>query len=528
MENPPNLKDYLTVGLTIAKRRVWYAVTPFVIVLSLAFALIPLIPPTYRSEGKIAVESQQVPQGFVTSTVVGYANERIGLVKQRVMTKARLLEIIDRYRLFPKLRDRVPDSVLVEKLRSQISLDIIRDTAGSGGAVAFTLGFEYGDPQIAASVASDLVDTFLKESVKTRADRATETTDFLKQQAERLSEQVSAMDARVAEYKQEHRDALPENLGMRTSVLHTSQGSVNDLDRQILDLQGRKRLLESQRATVGTILSTGAENKTAILSPAQQLVALKAELAEKSAVYSSAHPDLKSLNRRISRLKRQVAAETRSGSQVSSSATDPANAQIESEIVSVDEQIASLRREKKDLQGKIETLQASIIETPQVERGLKNLTRGYDTAVAEYEQLSAKLRAAEVAENLEVEQKAERLVLLEPPQIPSIPVSPNKLKLYSGSFVLALGSGVGAVFLAEVFDTAIRGPAMLMAILQTHPIAVIPFIAESRSRGKTGARRLLFVLSVILVLILALAVIHFLFMPLDVVFSSFLNTTIVR
>jgi succinoglycan biosynthesis transport protein ExoP len=519
MENTPNIEQYLA----IAKRRVWYAIIPFVAVLGAVLVVIELMPPVYRSEGKIAVESQQVPEGFVTSTVIGYANERIGIVKQRVMTKARLLDIIDRYKLFPELRGRVPDSVLVNKLRKMIFLDLVRDTPGTGGTLAFTLAFEYGDPHIAASVAEDLVNMYLAESVKARANRATETTEFLKQQTARLAEQVAARDAQIAEYKQEHGDALPEHLGMRMNMLQTSESSVRDLERQILGLEEHRRLLEIQRATVGTILSTGAVNETPILSPAQKLSALKAELAEKSAVYQAAHPDLKNLRRRISQLRRQVAAEgAKPGPQTSSSATDPARARIESEIVSIDKRIASLRREKKELQDKIKTLQANIMETPQVERGLKELTRGYDTLVAEYEQLSAKQRAAEVSENLEVEQKAERLVLLEPPQVPSVPVWPNKLKFFGIGVVLAAGSGAGAVFLAEVLDTAIRGPAMLTEILQAPPIAVIPILKNPKNWWHTRMHWMWLALAVLLVLILALAITHFFFEPLDVFIKTIL------
>jgi hypothetical protein len=125
-----------------------------------------------------------------------------------------------------------------------------------------------------------------------------------------------------------------------------------------------------------------------------------------------------------------------------------------------------------------------------------------------------------LAENLEVEEKAERFVLLEPPEVPSIPVSPEKPKLYAMGFVLAVGSGAGAAFLAEILDKTIRGPAMLTAILQRHPLAVIPYIDSLRDRRKNRARRLRYLLITLLVVFVALAAVHLFYRPLGVLLAA--------
>ena len=55
-------------------------------------------------------------------------------------------------------------------------------------------------------------------------------------------------------------------------------------------------------------------------------------------------------------------------------------------------------------------------------------------------------------------------------------------------FALALGSGAGLAFLVEFLDTTIRGPKMLMAVLEGHPIAVIPFIDSSADQRRQRFR----------------------------------------
>lgn len=521
MEKSLSIDDYLA----IAKRRVWYAVVPFLAILAIAVTVINSLPPVYRSTATVSVESQQIPDTLVQSTVIGFADERIGFVQQRVMTSARLLGIAKKFNLFPELQAEAPDSAVVTKLRRHIFLETIRDRSinrrDASNTVAFTLSFEHRDPQVAAAVANELVTMFLAENVKNRTDRATETTEFLKRESARLSGQVAAIEARIAAYKQKHGEALPEHLQMRMNMLESSENFLKDLEREISTLEENKRLLEAQRTTVGAILAAGGPSEIQALSPAQQLAALRVELTQKSAIYARAHPDIKSLERRVSQLAREVAeGPVDTGAQTPPALLDPARTQVESQIASVDVQISSLKTQKTTLQTKIEALQAKIIETPQVERGLKDLSRDYDTAVTEYEEISAKQRAAQLAESLESEEKADRFVLLEPPLVPSLPVRPEKLKLYAMSVVGAGGAGAGAAFLAEFLDTTVRGPAMLTAILQQHPLGVIPLIEHARDRRRKRLRRYLFVLATMILVSLALLAAHLWYQPLPVLWQS--------
>jgi len=526
METSFDLDQYVA----IAKRRFWYIALSFVSVLGIAVGVVNALPLVYRAEAKIAVESQQIPDSFVRSTVLGWADERIGFVEQRVLTNNRLLGIIDKFDLYSRDQGETPDSVLVKRLRRNIVIDRIRDRSierrDVSNTVAFTVSFEYGDPDTAAAVANELATMFLTENVKSRTDRATETTEFLKREAKRLGEQVAETEALVAAYKQEHGRALPEHLELRMNMLQSAENSLKDLEREIADLEQQGRFLATQRTTVGVILSSGASGVASALSPAQQLAALKVELAEKSAVYSAAHPDVRSLERRIAQLEREVAAGGASDGPQPSAAMDPARAQIESQIASLDAQMASLRGQKAGLQEKIEDLQARIVETPQVERGLRDLTRDYETALEEYEDIMMKMRSAELAENLEAEEKAERFVLLEQPRVPSVPVRPEKLKLYAMAVVLAGGSGAGSAFIAEFLDATIRGPAMLTSILQRHPLAVIPYIENSTDRRRVRRRWRLFLFGAVVFLLATLVIAHVAFQPLYVVFDSLLGTAL--
>ena len=79
---------------------------------TLALAL--LLPPTFRSTGTILIEQQEIPTDLVRSTVTSYADERVQIISQRVMTTQNLLEIIRRYDLYQRLQKRESREKVIE------------------------------------------------------------------------------------------------------------------------------------------------------------------------------------------------------------------------------------------------------------------------------------------------------------------------------------------------------------------------------------------------------------------------------
>jgi uncharacterized protein involved in exopolysaccharide biosynthesis len=236
--------------LGILKKRKFYGLVPFVGVFAIGFAVAMLWPPTFLSEGKILVESQQIPVDLVRPTVTATATERIATLQQRVMTRDNLLNIADKYQLFADQRDRLSRTELLDLMRENavikaVELDSLRPQ-NANFTVAFTVGFMDRRPDVATNVANELITLFLDLDARNRTNRATETTKFLAQEVEKLKAELAAIDAKI--------------------------------------LQSYHQPQETTRDTT-----------------LPELTNLKAELAAKSAIYSDSHPDVK-------RLKAQVAA----------------------------------------------------------------------------------------------------------------------------------------------------------------------------------------------------------------------------
>ena len=494
-------QDYVS----IMRRRLPYLVGIFLGVLLISILVALLIPPTYRSTGTIMVESQQIPDNIVPAAIKGQIDERISVIKQRVMTRDSLLRIANKYELFKENSRALTSSELIEAMRDRVGLELIssdemyRNPQGKA-TIAFTMSFEDRYPEIAYRVATDITNLFLDWNVKLRTEGATETTVFLSQESDKLKLEVERLDKLISAYKQQNSNTLPEQLSLRMSMLARAEGDLREIEREYRSIKEEIRALEADQSGMGD------ENS-------KSLPALKAEYARLSAIYNESYPDMRVLKRKIEAMEK--------GGGAGNSADAPSTAggyKVQSRIASAKARLEALSEQKKMLQNKIAQNEHAMVLTPTVEQGLDALIRDRDNAQKKYEEIHSKKMSAQIAESLESENKSERFTLLEPPLLPDRYFKPNRVKIIALGFLLALASAMGALLIMSSFDRQVRGIEALSHTLGHRPLAVIPylFIEEEAVRKKRMIKWATIISSgVIVTLLVAL---HFFYMPLNTLF----------
>jgi len=404
----------------LIKRRWLYFFLPFIVIASGGAAITYLWPAIYLSEGKILVQSQQIPTELVRPTVTNAAQERIQVIEQRTMTRDNLVAMIDKFQLFPDKRTLMSVTQLVELMKKSTKIEPIAQPLAFARSssrdvnptIVFTVGFEYPDPQTASRVANELVTRILNEDLRDRTSRATDTTKFLAREVQKLQVDSAAIDAKIEQAK-------------------ASQPRPN------------------------TPVSPD--------QPVTQLSQLKAELIQKSALYSDKHPTMQAL-------KRQIAA-------IEKAAPLPVVQAGPEAPVGLDA---------------LETQQTSI---------QKNL-----------EVASAKLAAARQGETLERDQQSEKLEVIEQPTFPQEPIRPNRPKLAGLSLLLALAVGGGLAFLVEVTDKAIRRSGDIFGLVDSQLVVSIPYITTRAELRRRKHWILFMIIGFVLMVVLA-AVAAYLFLP---------------
>ena len=251
LEQTLDLGDYLAAFRRRRGMIVLIAGTIFILGLIAAFVW----PPTYASSATILIEEQEIPSELVQSTVTSYASERIQVISQRVMTRSNLLEIMDKYGLYQSKRERETTEEVLADMRDDIKLDMInadvmdpRTGRPTAATIAFTVGFEGKDPQLVQKVANEITTLYLNENLRTRTEKAEETTSFLTEESKRLGAEISRLETALAEFKEKNANELPELKDLNTQVLDRTERDISDIDTQIRTLEERKIYLEGQLA----------------------------------------------------------------------------------------------------------------------------------------------------------------------------------------------------------------------------------------------------------------------------------------
>jgi len=276
----------------LVKRRWLLFLIPFVPILLVGLAGAAFWPATYLSQGKLLFQSQQIPTELVRPTVTNAAQERIQVIEQRVMTRENLIAIADKFQLFSDKRDLMSASQLVDAVKKGTLIEPVAqplafNRQSLNPTVIFTVGFEYKDPQTAARVANELVTRILSEDLRDRTSRATDTTQFLAREVQRLQAENAAIEAKLAQAK----------------LAQLKNGSGKDAADQ----------------------------------PQAQLAQLKADFAAKSALYSDHHPLLQAMKRQIAAMEKSLTQPAQTGNgdlQVDALETQFANAQKNLEAAS--------------------------------------------------------------------------------------------------------------------------------------------------------------------------------------------------
>jgi hypothetical protein len=148
------------------------------------------------------------------------------------------------------------------------------------------------------------------------------------------------------------------------------------------------------------------------------------------------------------------------------------------------------------------------------------MARDLESAQTQYQEILAKQTAARVSENLETDRKGERFTMIEPPQIPEKPISPNRTMIALMGALMSLVLGVGAAAGRETMDSSVRGPSDIRALLQVPALASIPVIVTSEDRARRKRWRRYSWAGGVAVVILAAVTVHVFVRPLDIVWLS--------
>jgi polysaccharide chain length determinant protein (PEP-CTERM system associated) len=517
MEDQP-----LEIGnyVDILKRRRWALTVPAVLVMLITGAVALLLPSIYKSSATILIEEQDIPSDFVMTTVTGYAEQRIQSTQQRIMSTGRLVEIIDRFNLYAEYKDRWTTEEIVDKMKKDIRLNLIsadtidrRTGRPTAATIAFTLSYQGKQAATVQQVTDNLVSLFLSENLQVRQRQTTETTEFLEAEAQRVREQLDAVEKKITAFKAKHMNSLPEMLQINLQSLNSMESGAQRIEDQIRSLREREGYLETQLASIPETEDPEKE----------RLKMLEMELVNLKSKFTDDYPDVKKLRVEIAELEKRMARKDAMHDGRPEQPDNTAYITLASQLSSTQSEIQSLIEQKMDMESKAGTYRRRIETTPTIEQAYNALLIDQNNTRAKYEDLSRKVMESNVALGLEKEQKGERFTLIDPARLPEKPFKPNRLAIGLIGLVLGIGAGVGFAALREFSDQSVYTPQDLLKVSSLPLLVSIPSIVTPRDRRKRRLRQLSWGLTGLLLVGLGVLAFHTLVMDLDVFWAKLMR-----
>jgi polysaccharide biosynthesis transport protein len=472
--------------LRLAQRRQFHFLIPLFVGWLVLWGVSWVLPPRYRSGTLILVEQPTMPKDYVTPNVSDDLQERLQSITQQILSRTRLLYIIDGKHLYADQGARMTADEKVERMRKDIDIELVHDAQGRVNA--FNVYYVSRDPHTAQQVTSEITDLFINENLEVRQHHSEDTTKFLEGQMETARGALEAQEGRIREFKSQHVGELPAQLESNLQIFSGLQSQLRT-DEDALSAAQQQRVylqtLVDQYRTLRVSSPAGDGTQDGLPALDQELDRLKAQLADLSSHYTDRHPDVRKLKDQIAKTERmrgQLLAELHTNannSPADSHAQVPALAQLQSQLRSNQAEISNRERSIEQLKLKVNQYQARLNQEPVREQQLADLTLGYDQSKATYDDLLKKKNESAMATSMELLQQGERFRIVDPPSLPVKPDFPNRLKFCFIGLGVGLALGTLVAGAAEMADDRLHSESEIKKLLPVPVICEIPVITSS-------------------------------------------------
>jgi polysaccharide biosynthesis transport protein len=413
----------------------------------------------------------------------------------------------------------------------------------------FTVSYANRDPQTAQKVAAWLANTFTLIARRNAAAPVQRDSQFYAAEADRQREKIAASETRLAQFKQQNFDRLPDTTQENVSLENLTGEDLRGVERDLHTQQENRTFILQQLqqaravgANEDTLQDLEAEyqKKLAIYDPnypdmiqlRQQIDAmrhgylpagpgssLEDQLAEQRTMlaqlrqrYSEDYPDVQRVERTIKDLETRIASGEKGKQDADAGVAElqtPAVVQLKTQLNGVSAQIAALEQQREYLRAKDAKLRGNLQSTPEVERAYDTLNRDADTAKKAYDDLISQRIDADVRASGILSGTADQFKLLAAPLVPKLATKPPRVGIaligIIGATVLAFMAALGAAAL----DSSVRGRRDLAALLNVAPIGIVPVIRNAAFARQRRRRLAAWVATAVVAIPAVYLLIHF-------------------
>ena len=502
----PDVEDYVDM---LRRYRSWIAGPMFAgLVISVLVAF--LWPDTYVSQAMMRITPQQVSERLLPAVINTEMADRIGQMETEILSRGSLAQIIQKptLNLYERRRQREPMEDIIQDMRTKyIRIQVLADPTGQSEhryASAFSIQFSYSDRLKSQAVVNELVARFLDQNVNVQRNKAVLTENFLDDEQKGAKEKLDKLETAITHFRIENQGKLPEQLQSNMTGVTNLQMQLSALEDALGRDQQNKLILEARLQTLRNSQNFVAANlEDTVIGQAvkdQRLIDLnnriteaKSQLAGLLQIYRPDYPDIKQAQARIASLERErddtekqqvdkgATVKKVVNPQMQKSLEDLKNeqAQVQAQIAGSQAEIEAKTLRHAELTRSLSAYQSRIEGSAANQQQYEALTRDYQLAKTEYEEMSRRMEASATARNLEEHKAGENLEVLDPASLPEQPSEPNRWAIAGIGMAIGLFAGVLLAGAREAKDTSLKNLKDVRAYTNLPVLSSIPLLESA-------------------------------------------------
>jgi polysaccharide chain length determinant protein (PEP-CTERM system associated) len=469
-----SLQDLVTRFGGLAWQRRWWGVAAAWALCIVGWIGIAMLPNQYEATARVYIDADAV----LTPLLKGISAEtsltdQIDLLQHMLLSRPNLEKIITKTDLQLETHTQTDMEQMVARLEKSIKVNAQTRNI-------FSIAFRNPDRQLAFDVVQAVLASYIENNIGNNHDDMEKATAFLDTQIASYESQLRDAENKRAAFRSKYLDLLPGDGGI--SRLEQARSQVTSLTGQLADARSRRILLARSMAGTPAMVTTeggggGYDSNT--------LHAAQDKLRQLQQIYTDAYPEVISQKRVVDNLRKSGGDGGGGGG--GKSAPNPVFEQLKLRLIETDGLIDSLTRQIEDAQSERDRLLAIARGEPNLEARYLNLNRDYDVLRKNYDELLARREGMRIATAAQASSNNVKLVVIDPPQVPRVPVAPARVPMAIGVLVAGLMAGVGVVVammtLDQSFHTIVDLRAMGRPVLGAISLAALPPTLATRLRS---------------------------------------------
>jgi succinoglycan biosynthesis transport protein ExoP len=476
-EQPEKIDAKFVKGLIRRRKKVFLTVSSVIFSAAIVFAFF-IAPKIYVSSATILIEGQ-IPEEIAKGVSSGSIEERLQSITQQVLSRDKLLEIVQQFGLYGVPRDKEDVEIAIKKMREDISVRTIkaedldkRPTRSRYSTVAFTLSYQGNDPDTVQKVASRLASYYVEKNEQAKEQIVAHTTAVLQQRLYQMQEQAETLARKLNDFKRQHAGELPESTSFNLEQIYKLNAQLEEVNGKIGVLEDKGRGAEGQFGGLGTQGPTVGNQPAS--DPWTHLAQLRMQLINLRAKYSEKHPDVIKTRNEIQQLEVKLGV---TGEQNEKTAVNARESELK-----------RYTKQRDEIQRKIAEFTRRNQMAPLLGTEYTKLSADYDNAMKQYNDARMKLAETKVVKQTDDAQMGERFVIIDQPVVPQQPEKSLRMKILLAGLALSLFGGLFVSISIENLDHSIKSAEQLQKISKLPILTVLPYVKTEQEKNAEAKR----------------------------------------